>query len=103
MHTADYSYRSFPLVVTQFTLDKSKNGSHSIIYKVACCLLSLFLLHSLYLHLNVLGNLRTNVQDAVKMNCLGFPGGAVVKNPPANAGDMGLSPGPGRSHMPRSN
>ena len=32
-----------------------------------------------------------------------FLGGAVVKNPPANAGDMGLSPGPGRSHMPRSN
>ena len=33
----------------------------------------------------------------------GFPGGAVVKNPPANAGDTGLSLGPGRSHMPRSN
>ena len=32
-----------------------------------------------------------------------FPGGAVVENPPANAGDMGSSPGPGRSHMPRSN
>ena len=32
-----------------------------------------------------------------------FPGGAVVKNPPANAGGTGLSPGPGRSHMPRSN
>ena len=32
-----------------------------------------------------------------------FPGGAVVKNPPANAGDMGSSPGPGGSHMPRSN
>ena len=32
-----------------------------------------------------------------------FPGGAVVKNPPANAGDTGLLPGPGRSHMPRSN
>ena len=31
-----------------------------------------------------------------------FPGGTVVKNPPANAGDNGLSPGPGRSHMPRS-
>ena len=27
----------------------------------------------------------------------GFPGGAVVKNPPANAGDTGSSPGPGRS------
>ena len=33
----------------------------------------------------------------------GFPGGAVVGNPPANAGDTGSSPGPGRSHMPRSN
>ena len=33
----------------------------------------------------------------------GFPGGAVVKNPPASAGDTGSSPGPGRSHMPRSN
>ena len=32
-----------------------------------------------------------------------FPGGAVVKNPPANEGDMGSSPGPGRSHMLRSN
>ena len=32
-----------------------------------------------------------------------FPGGAVVKNPPANAGDTGSSPGPGRSHIPRSN
>ena len=27
---------------------------------------------------------------------LGFPGGTVVKNLPANAGDMGSSPGPGR-------
>ena len=33
----------------------------------------------------------------------GFPGGAVVKNPPANAGDTGLSPGPGRSHILWSN
>ena len=33
----------------------------------------------------------------------GFPGGAVVKNPPADAGDTGSSPGPGRAHMPQSN
>ena len=32
-----------------------------------------------------------------------IPGGAVVKNPPAIAGDMGSIPGPGRSHMPWSN
>ena len=29
---------------------------------------------------------------------LGFPGGPVVKNPLANAGDTDLIPGPGRSH-----
>ena len=34
---------------------------------------------------------------------MGFPGGAVVEKLPANAGDTGLSPGLGRSHMPRSN
>ena len=33
----------------------------------------------------------------------GFPGGAVVENLPANAGDTGSSPGLGRSHVPRSN
>ena len=33
----------------------------------------------------------------------GFPGGAVIKNLPANAADTGSSPGPGRSHMPWSN
>ena len=27
----------------------------------------------------------------------GFPGDAVIKNPPAHAGDMGSIPGPGRS------
>ena len=32
-----------------------------------------------------------------------FPGGSVVKNPPASAGDMDSTPAPGRSHMPRSN
>ena len=33
----------------------------------------------------------------------GFPGGAVVESLPADAGDTGLSPGLGGSHMPRSN
>ena len=32
-----------------------------------------------------------------------FPGGAVVKNPPASAGDTGSIPGPGRFHMSPSN
>ena len=33
----------------------------------------------------------------------GFPGGSVVKNMPANAGDMGLIPGLRRSHVLWSN
>ena len=33
----------------------------------------------------------------------GYPGGSVVKNPPANAGDTGPTPTLGRSHMPWNN
>ena len=29
-----------------------------------------------------------------------FAAGPLVKNPPANAGNMSSIPGPGRSHMP---
>ena len=43
----------------------------------------------------------------LKFTFSGFPGGPVVKDhwngPPANAGDTGSIPGPGRSHMLRSN
>ena len=39
---------------------------------------------------------------AIKLLDEGFPGGAVVRNPPANAGDTVSIPGPGRSHMPWS-
>ena len=38
-----------------------------------------------------------------KSKYLDFPGGVVVKNLPANAGDTGSIPGLGRSHMPWSN
>ena len=34
---------------------------------------------------------------------LGFPGGSVVKNLPANAGDTSSIPGLGRCHMPWNN
>ena len=33
----------------------------------------------------------------MKVGVWGFPGGSVVKNPPANAGDSGSVPGSGRS------
>ena len=44
--------------------------------------------------------------DGVKLEInnrsLGFPGGSVVKNLPANAGDVGSIPDPGRSHVASS-
>ena len=42
-------------------------------------------------------------KEFLKIVVKGFPGGTVVKNPLANAGHTGSSPGPGRSHMPQSN
>ena len=46
-------------------------------------------------------NIKQTTQS--KSGQKGFPGGAVVENLPANAGDTGSSPGLGRSHMPQSN
>ena len=39
----------------------------------------------------------------IKTKWLDFPCSALVKNLPASAGDMGLSPGAGKPHMPWSN
>ena len=44
----------------------------------------------------------TSLKLFLKKGAGGFPGGAVVDNLPANAGDTGSSPGLGRSHMLRS-
>ena len=46
---------------------------------------------------------KAEVVNLHKTLTLGFPGGTVVENLPANAGDTGSSPGLGRYHMPRSN
>ena len=49
-------------------------------------------------HLLIDGGIITNL--CPKFDIPGFPGGSVVKNPPANAGDTGragLIPGSGRS------
>ena len=45
----------------------------------------------------------TLVRMAIIKKSRDFPGGTVVKNAPANAGDTGSRPGPGRYHMPQSN
>ena len=37
------------------------------------------------------------------MGSMGFPVGPVVKNLPANAGEMGLVPDEGKPHLPPGN
>ena len=51
----------------------------------------------------MLRSLRIMPRGVFKKRTRGFPCGAMVGSPPANAGDAGSSPGLGRSHMPRSN
>ena len=46
---------------------------------------------------------RDKSNGHIRSKVRGFPGGAVVKNPPASAGDKGSIPGPGRSHMSWNN
>ena len=56
-----------------------------------------------YIHTHIHIHTLKYYSTIKKYEILDFPGGAVVQNPPANAGDTGSSPGPGRSHMLRSN
>ena len=42
-------------------------------------------------------------KEIIKIRAEGFPGGAVIGSPPASAGDVGSSLGPGGSHMLRRN
>ena len=53
-------------------------------------------------HARAHAHTHTHTHTHTEIIHLGFPGGAVVEGPPANAGVAGSSPGPGGSHMPRS-
>ena len=45
----------------------------------------------------------STIKSSLQKYLLDFPDGPVIKNPPANAGDGGLIPGLGRSHMLQNN
>ena len=55
----------------------------------------------LHYYVKEIGNIL--LQGYRKKQIRGFPGGSVVKNPTASAGDTGLISDPGRSHMLQSN
>ena len=59
------------------------------------------MLYTLNLH-NVICHLYLN-KNYTKKSGGGFPGDSVVKNLPANEGDMSSVPDLGRSHMAQSN
>ena len=53
--------------------------------------------------MSIISQLKKGIKIRAKINeTWDFPGGAVVKNLPANAGDTGSIPGLGRSHMLQS-
>ena len=65
---------------------------------VLYCQSSFFLL----LPAHIIYPIKQSSKQEIERKGRGFPGGAVVENLPANAGDTGSSPGLGGSHMPRS-
>ena len=79
-----------------------KNGKHrlfSCLYLFSClCLFSCHKKMTIYQAVN-----KPLIYFLKQKQYRGFPGGAVVENLPADAGDTGSSPGLGRSHMPWSN
>ena len=81
--------------------EKIKLLKITVLGKLAKCAPGLYIGKQYSIDIKFL-NLVTNLR-LFKESVPGFPGGAVVENLPANAGDTGSSPGLGRSHMPRSN
>ena len=59
-------------------------------------------LHQIQVSQRIIAVLKWKPLTTIKYTKLGFPGGTVVESPPAEAGDTGSCPGPGRSHMPLS-
>ena len=70
--------------------------------KCVLCYIFYYVIYVLYIIYIVYIYIWIHILDIYIQN-LDFPGGSVVKNLPASAGDIGSIPGPGRSHMPQSN
>ena len=77
------------LLVSVTHFDKSSNISNLLLAKRLCKIILFCRLMIIYLE---------NI-----MEYEGFPDSSLVKNLPANAGDMDSIPGPGRYHMVRNN
>ena len=70
---------------------------------VTIIVLHIYMCVCVYIHTYIYAKLRSCLISCFKNKLLDFTSGAVVKNPPANSGDTGSSPGLGRPHMLWSN
>ena len=92
------------LLITHFTFHHVLHSSiYTIIHFIS--LKTLWQCGPIYLHAFEDCNKRSFAKYKEKQIMIigDFPGGAVIENLPANAGDTGSSPGLGRSHMPQGN
>ena len=95
---------NFPYPTTQI---RQENHFHYLVLRSSLCVLlypeDSFYMNYVVLEFSLLCIFIKSPTCSFFKDTVGFPGGAVVENLPANAGDTGSSPGLGRSHMPRSN
>ena len=94
-------YRAFHPKVAEYTFFSSAQGTFSRIDHILCHKVSL----SKFKKTEIISSIFS-VHNTMKLEInytRDFPGGALVKNLPANAGDTGSTPGLGRSHMLWSN
>ena len=103
-------YRTFHPKTTEYTFFSSVHGTFSRIDHILGHKSSLGKFKKIEIvssnfsnHYTMRLDINYRKKSVRNTNTLGFPGGTVVENLPANAGDTGSSPGLGRSHMPRSN
>ena len=81
-------------------------NARSIVVNLSAFTLLFLKLQSQQIHMDTIANtevvfhvpnLVQSISCNLSLNLPGFLGGSVAKNPPANAGDVGLTPGWGRS------
>ena len=100
--------RMFHPKTTEYTFFSSVHGTFSRIDHILGHKSCLAKFRKIEIVLSIVSDHNTMRLDiiyrkkSVKNTNTVFPGGAVVENLPANAGDTGSSPDLGRSHMPRS-
>ena len=92
------------MIIECFALET--NRDHSVVFEIASkyCISDSFTDCEAY-SISSKGFLPTvvDIMSSFKFTFLDFPGGPVVKNPPAIAEDTGLIPDWGRFHMPWGN